>query len=127
MRHSIRAQRGRARSALFSRVAIKTGLSAIPVDQVFSPILRLQTEFPKLEVRREILQFRTRQKGLQSNSGPMCFFVFVAEKQYSKTVATIRSSYIGQFLTAADRCKNQLKLEETCTINDHFGYSHYKL
>ena len=55
--------------------------------------------------------YRTRQKGLQIDSGPMCLLVFVCWhrevielKGWSRRRTT--RSYSAQLLTAADRCKN---------------------
>ena len=53
------------------------------------------------------LKFVKQGKKVCKATAARCLFVFVAEKRYSKTVTTTRSSYIGQLLTAAGRCKNE--------------------
>ena len=56
---------------------------------------------------------KTRQKGLQSNSGPVpiCFCLLASRRSdrvKRLPAETMKSSYIGELLTAADRCKNTL-------------------
>ena len=79
--------------------------------------------------------WKTRQKGLQSNSGP-CLFVFVCWHR-EEAIAWNGyhhhqniHSYIGQLLTAADRCKNLLrtiesKLGNFKMLTQHFKWSYY--
>ena len=56
----------------------------------------------------------TRQKGLQSNSGPVPIcFCLLASRRIDKVIwlpeIHNNNSYIGELLTAADRCKNENK------------------
>ena len=62
---------------------------------------------------------RTRQKGLQSNSGPVliCFrFAGIAEKRYSETVirekSSSSSSYSGELLTARTAVKSGAQINK---------------
>jgi len=74
---------------------------------------------PWAQKKREVKE-RTRQKGLQSNSGPMCAFVSfagIAEKQCMQTGYYQRkSSYSGGLLTARTAVKTfHLLREISCT------------
>ena len=65
----------------------------------------IQKSLPELYSR----VLRTRQKGLQSNSGPMCLFVFICWHRGEAIVnwsPPAEESYSGELLTAAGHCKN---------------------